>query len=294
VIYRDGETDVSVGARALRYPDGAKAPGPVSSGSEVFPTVRLLRDLDDAMRSGVSTIKRYESGAGSVEAFIEVVEPPASLVIFGDGDDALPVVALARNLGWHTTVVDTRARPRSAGRFAAADAVVLCRPEEACERVPLTERTAVVLMTHNYLHDLELLRALLNRRVRYVGCVGPRRRAERLLSELAGGDAARAVRYPGQLYAPAGLDIGAETPAEIALSIVAEVRAVLTGREGGLLRNRKGAIHTKPHEQSTGVGWPKRTGHGCQMARRRRRLHRLDRPVKIHRGQADRTFVSRA
>jgi xanthine dehydrogenase accessory factor len=267
VIHREGETEVMVGARVLGYPDGTKVPGPLFSGADIFPTACVLRDLDDAMRSGVSTIKRYESGGGSVEAFIEVIEPPVPLVIFGDGDDALPVIALARNLGWHTTVVDTRARPLSAGRFAAADAVVLCRPEEACERVLFTERTAVVLMTHNYLHDLELLRALLNKRVRYVGCVGPRRRAERLLSELAGGDAAQAVQYPGQLYAPAGLDIGAETPAEIAFSIVAEIRAVLAGREGGLLRNRKGAIHTKPCEQSTGVGWLKRTRHGCRMAR---------------------------
>jgi xanthine dehydrogenase accessory factor len=291
VIHREGETEVSIGARALRYPDSTKAPGPLSSGADVFPTVCVLRDLDDAMRRGVSAIKRYELGAGSVEAFIEVVEPPVPLVIFGDGDDALPVVALARNLGWHTTVVDTRARPSSAERFVVADAVVLCRPEEACERVLFTERTAAILMTHNYLHDLELLRTLLKKHVRYVGCVGPKRRAERLLSELAGGDAAPAVRYPGQLYAPAGLDIGAETPAEIALSIVTEIRAVLAAREGGPLRNRKGAIHAKPHEQSAGVGWPKRTVHGCRMARRRRRL---DRPIKIDRGAGRPDILSRA
>jgi xanthine dehydrogenase accessory factor len=292
VIHREGETEVTVGARALRYPDGAEVPWPSFSGAEVFPTACVLRDLEDAMRNGVSAIKRYESGAGSVEAFIEVVEPPVPLVIFGDGDDALPVVALARNLGWHTTVVDTRARADSARRFAGADAVVLCRPEEVCERVPFTENTAAVLMTHNYLHDLVLLRALLNKRVRYVGCVGPRRRAERLLSELAGGDAAPAVRYPGQLYAPAGLDIGAETPAEIAFSIVAEIRAALAGREGGPLRNRKGAIHAKPHEQGTDVGWTKRTEHGCQMARRRCRRRRLDRLIKIqHRaGELDVRF----
>ena len=82
-------------------------------------------------------------------------------------------------------------------------------------------------MTHNYLHDLELLKTLLNRRVRYLGCLGPKRRAERLLLELAGGTAASAATYLGQFHAPAGLDIGAETPGEIALSIVAEIRAVL-------------------------------------------------------------------
>jgi len=123
-----------------------------------------------------------------------------------------------------------------------------------CERVTFNERTAAVLMTHKYMHDLELLRALWNRRVRYVGCVGPRRRAERLLSELAGGDALLVADYLNRLYAPAGLDIGAETPAEIALSIVAEIKAALTGRGGGPLRNRRGAIHTKPHEQSVSAG----------------------------------------
>jgi xanthine dehydrogenase accessory factor len=92
-----------------------------------------------------------------------------------------------------------------------------------------------------------LLKTLMNRRVRYVGCLGPKRRAERLLLELAGGTAASAAAYIGQLHAPAGLDIGAETPGEIALSIVAEIRAVLTGRSGGLLRNRVGPIHS--HER---------------------------------------------
>jgi xanthine dehydrogenase accessory factor len=279
VIYQEGETGVSIGTRALLYPDTPKAPGHSSSG---IPIGNVFDDLRDAVQSGVSTTGRYELGAGSVEVFIEVVEPQVPLVVFGAGDDALPVIALARNLGWRTTAVDTRARPASIERFAGADAVVLCRPEEVSERVLLNDRTATVLMTHNYLHDLELLNALLDKRVRYIGCLGPKQRTERLLLELAGGDAALAVQYLGQLYAPAGLDIGAETPAEIAFSIVAEIRAVLAGREGGLLRNRKGAIHTKPCEQSTGVGWAKRTGHGCRMARRRR--HRLDRPTKIQRG----------
>jgi len=100
------------------------------------------------------------------------------------------------------------------------------------------------MMTHNYLHDLELLKTLLNSRVRYVGCLGPKRRTERLLLELAG-DADSADTYLGQLHTPAGLDIGAETPGEIAFSIIAEIKAVLTGRLGGLLRNRIGSIHTQ-------------------------------------------------
>jgi xanthine/CO dehydrogenase XdhC/CoxF family maturation factor len=205
----------------------------------------VFDDLREAVQNGRSMIKRYKVDTASVEVFIEVIEPQVPLVIFGAGDDALPVVAFARSLGWHTTVVDTRARPTIIERFADVDAVVLCRPEEVGDRVPLTESTAVVLMTHNYLHDLELLKTLLNSRVRYLGCLGPKRRTERLLSELSGGGLVPADPYFDQLYAPAGVDIGAETPLEIALSIIAEIKAVLTGRVGGLLRNRIGSIHTE-------------------------------------------------
>jgi xanthine/CO dehydrogenase XdhC/CoxF family maturation factor len=194
-------------------------------------------------------IKRYDVDAASVEVFIEVIEPQVSLVVFGAGDDVLPVVAFARNLGWHTTVVDTQARTTSIQRFAESDVVLLCRPEDASDCVPLTENTAVVLMTHNYLHDLELLKTLLNRPLRYVGCLGPSRRTERLLLEFSGGSVASADAYLGPLHAPAGLDIGAETPREIALSIIAEITAVLTGHEGGPLRNRKGTIHNRESEQ---------------------------------------------
>jgi xanthine dehydrogenase accessory factor len=254
VIRREGQTDISIGDRALRYPQNSKETEPLLGGVVISPNV--FHDLRDAVQSGVSTIKRYESGAGSVEVFIEVVEPRVPLVIFGDGDDALPVVAFARNLGWHTTVVDTRARRGSIERFAGADAVVLCRPEEVSDRVALTERTVVVLMTHNYLHDLELMELLLSKQVHYVGCLGPRRRTERLLSELACGDATLSAAYLDRVHAPAGLDIGADAPAEIAFSIVAEIKAVLTGREGGPLRNRTGSIHAKPFEHGTGKTRP--------------------------------------
>lgn len=250
VVLRQGETEITIGNRAFLCPSGA---------SELLSTIggvvisrNVFHDLRAAVQNGHSSIKRYEVDAGSVEVFIELVEPPMPLVIFGAGDDALPLVSFARNLGWHTTVVDTRARATSIERFAEADAVLLCRPEAVSDCVPLMEHSAVVLMTHNYLHDLELLKTLMNRRVRYLGCLGPKRRAERLLLELAGGTAASAATYLGQFHAPAGLDIGAETPVEIALSIVAEIHAVLAGREGGLLRRRNGSIHNHSIE----AAWP--------------------------------------
>ena len=220
--------NAGVGARALLFPDGT------ISGDLDHPDV--AGNLREAVATGASVDRRYRARDGHLDVFVEVVEPRVPLVVFGAGHDALPVVALARMLGWHTTVVDTRARAASRERFAEADAVVLCRPDEVGEHVALTESTAAVLMTHNYLEDLEVLRTLVTSPARYIGCLGPRRRTERLLGELGAG-------VGGRLYGPVGLDIGAETPEEIALSVVAEIRAVLAGRDGSPLRNREEAIH---------------------------------------------------
>jgi xanthine/CO dehydrogenase XdhC/CoxF family maturation factor len=98
-------------------------------------------------------------------------------------------------------------------------------------------------MSHNYSHDLALLRFLLASPARYIGVMGPRKRTERMLRELAANKANLT-----RLHSPVGLDIGANGPAEIALSIVAEMRAVLDGRRGGMLRERRGSIHGSPDD----------------------------------------------
>jgi len=263
VIDQEGETDFPIGARALLYPDDGSEPIPFISGVVIGPGI--FDDLSDAVQSCASTIKRYEMDGTTVEVVIEVIDPQVPLVIFGAGDDALPVVALARTLGWHTTVVDTRARATSLERFAEADAVLLCRPEEVSVRVPLTQDPVVVMMTHNYLHDLELLKTLLNRSLRYLGVLGPKRRTQRLAVELSGGTAG-SDEYVSQLHAPAGLDIGAETPGEIALSIIAEIKAVLTQREGGLLRNRNGSIHTEKSEPALDTAWQVTVGSATRLS----------------------------
>jgi xanthine/CO dehydrogenase XdhC/CoxF family maturation factor len=239
VIDRAGGAEIEIGARALLHPYGYWRAD--DSLERHLPESVIIDELRNALRTGVSSVKRFDFDRGSVEVFFEVIEPPVPLVILGAGDDALPLVTLARSLGWHTSLVDTRARALTVDRFAHADEVVLCGPEEVSDRLRLTEKTVVVMMTHNYLHDLELLRTLLQRPLRYLGCLGPRHRTEKLLTDLA--DEVPRI-YPGQLYAPAGLDIGADTPTEVAFSIVAEIKAVLSGREGGMLRKRKGPIHT--------------------------------------------------
>jgi xanthine/CO dehydrogenase XdhC/CoxF family maturation factor len=101
----------------------------------------------------------------------------------------------------------------------------------------------VVVMTHNYLHDLEVLRQLLPMRLRYLGCLGPRRRTEGLILDLSEEDSLNVDAALRRLHAPIGLDIGAETPEEIALSVVSEIKAVLSDRTGAQLREREGSIH---------------------------------------------------
>jgi xanthine dehydrogenase accessory factor len=114
--------------------------------------------------------------------------------------------------------------------------------------VTWVDSTAAVVMTHNYFHDLEVLNVLLNKPLRYLGCLGPRRRTERLLSQLRDAREALQTRWHGRLHAPVGIDIGAETSSEIALSIAAEILAVSRGRHGGPLHDREGAIHDQLNE----------------------------------------------
>ncbi len=177
-----------------------------------------------------------------VTVFQETVQPPAPLVIFGAGQDALPLVRLAKEIGWHVTVADTRGTRARPERFALADCVCLGWPES----IEIDERTAVVVMTHNYPDDRRVLQALLLSEAGYIGQLGPRVRTERLLAEIADDGLFVTEEMRSRFHAPIGLDLGADNPEEIALSIVAEIQAARTGREGGSLRNRRAPLHARP------------------------------------------------
>jgi len=170
------------------------------------------------------------------DVFVEAMRPPTALVVLGAGHDAVPLVALAKALGWHVTVGDRRPAHARVERFPDADRVLLLDREHPLSGLTLDADTAVVLMTHDFAQDASLLSALLQRRPRYLGILGAADRAARLLTEV-GSDA------PSWLHAPIGLDIGAETPGEIALAITAEIRATFAGRPGGALRLRTTPIH---------------------------------------------------
>lgn len=194
--------------------------------------------------SGVAHTKSYDTPLGAVEAFIESIEPPTPLVIFGAGADAVPVARLAHQVGLHVTIIDHRPAYATPERFPCADEIIVCRPEVVARRVTIDAGTIAVVMTHSYEHDRELLKMLVASSARYIGMLGPKRRTERMLIELSeAGSFEFAAADRARLHAPVGLDIGAETPEEIAVSIIAEVRACLAGRTGGMLTDRDAPIH---------------------------------------------------
>ncbi len=231
---------IETGARLLINEDGNVSREKLSDrmAAMLESEVRALSRV--AMTSGSRT---YDVDGGTVKVFMETLSPPVPLVVFGAGQDALPIVELARDLGWQTEVVDPQVRPASVSRFAMADRVILSRPEEVASHVTITSRTLTLLMSHNYSHDLALLRFLLASPAHYIGVMGPRKRTERMLSELNEDTYRLEESDLARLYSPAGLDIGANTSAEIAVSIIAEMRAMLDARRGGLLREQRGSIH---------------------------------------------------
>lgn len=161
------------------------------------------------------------------ETFLDLIRPAPSLVIFGTGDDATPVARFAEDLGWQVTMVDQK----PANGVPSRTRLIICALETWAEAVTLCPADSVVIMTHHFEKDLAALTLALTSEAQYVGLLGARKRTQRLIEELGGGfDLSR-------LHSPIGLDLGAETPEEIALAIVAEVMAATADRTAGFLRD---------------------------------------------------------
>ena len=175
--------------------------------------------------------------------FLDLIRPPTALAIFGAGDDAQPLARLADELGWHVTVADPRAALATAERFPTARRFVVAPAADLVDRAAPDAATLAVVMTHHYVHDVPLLRDLLPRPLAYLGLLGPKKRAERILADLTrdGFDLPPDLR--ARLHAPVGLDLGADSPEQVALAILAEMQATLSGRDARPLRERNRPIH---------------------------------------------------
>jgi len=217
---------------------------PLTLGVEDADLVRTLAEgARSVLASGMSSTRTLDTAAGRVAICFEIVEPPPQLAIFGGGYDAVPLAALAKSVGARVIVVDDRPGHATRTRFPTADRLMMAQPQAAVEALALEGNSLAVVMNHNYRQDLAALEALLPTPVPYLGVLGPRRRTERLLADLAVKGIAATQPQLARLYSPVGLDLGAETPEEVALAVVAEMKAVLAGRGGGPSRERAGSLH---------------------------------------------------
>jgi xanthine dehydrogenase accessory factor len=203
----------------------------------------VAKDAAIVLAQRQSLMKEYNDT--ELTAFVELVEPPISLIIIGAGNDAMPLVEIASVLGWQITIIDGRATHVNRQRFPKAQQLVVGKPVEAKKKILLDKRTVVILMTHNYNYDLEMLGLLLQENFSYIGTLGPKKRLNRMLTELGEKGLIVTERQRDMIYGPTGLDIGAETSEEIALSVLAEIKAVLMARQGASLRDRTDAIHSR-------------------------------------------------
>ena len=207
-------------------------------------TQRLVLDRangfgDELIRGGHSKVIELEGR----RVFADVFGPPPRLLVYGAVDTADALCAAAGGIGWHTIVADARGRFATRERLPNADEVLVAWPEETLAQVQPDHTTAIVVLTHDDKFDVPMLVGALASDAFYVGALGSRRNQERRRERLleAGVDESALERISG----PAGLDVGAHSPAETAVSIVAEIMAVRAGRDGGRLRESSGRIHAE-------------------------------------------------
>ena len=220
-----------VGKKLLVHEDGSTA-------GDALPHLAAL--APDALRAGRSHVIAHEG----VSVFADVYGPPPRLLVYGAVDTAEALCRAAKLLGWTSIVADARARFATRERIPSADELLVEWPEEALAHVRPDLGTAILVLTHDDKFDIPMLRAALASDAFYVGALGSRRNQERRRALLV--EAGLPEADLDRIHGPAGLDIGAESAAETALSMLAEILAARVGRAGGHLRDAKRRIHAEP------------------------------------------------
>lgn len=188
-----------------------------------------------SMNSPKTTTLRLPFAQGIADVLVEAIAPPHALVVIGSSAAARALLPLASALGWQTTLVDHDPARLNVSDLPEGLKTVCASPSRLTDALPLDSHSSVVVMTHNLEHDVAYLGALKDAPVAYLGALGSRERVARMRDNTA---------LAGlHVHAPAGLDIGSETPEEIALAIAAEIMAVINQRSGGSLRDNDGTIH---------------------------------------------------
>lgn len=245
-------TEPAVVATVIRAADSAKAT--VGAHALIAESGRFITagDWGDTSLLEKARAKRGEALAagrrgsvaelGGVEVAFEVVQPGVRLVVCGSGPDALPIADFGAELGWDVVVVDHRPHtPEHAARFPKARLIYCEDPSTVARDAGITSRTAAVVVSHHFERDRNYLHSLLASEAAYIGMLGPRARTERMLGDLA--DRGIKAESDKRIFSPVGIDIGGDGPDAIAISIIAEVSAVMGGRSAMHLRDKRGPLH---------------------------------------------------
>jgi xanthine dehydrogenase accessory factor len=235
IVRANGSTPQRVGAKMVVEEDGTTR-GTIGGGCYENDAVQKARAVIAAGRPQLAHYDLNDEDAGEsglicggqMDVFIEPVVAPPALYVLGAGHVGQEVARLAARVGFDVHVVDDRSRFASRDLLPEPITVVVDDIAGWVERTTLPASSFVVVVTRGHRHDLEALRVLAGRDLRYVGMIGSRAKVARLFDQLAGEGVAREAL--ARVYTPVGLDIGAVTPAEIAVSIVAELIAVRSGR----------------------------------------------------------------
>lgn len=182
-------------------------------------------------------------GIDTVHVFYQYIKPPTKLLLFGAGNDVIPLVKMAHILGYEITLIDGRKNYATSERFPEANQIIVGRADEVVSRIAFDPNTVVLLMTHNFEYEAQVLSALQMQSLPYIGILGPKKKTEKLKERLVAEGVQISEDFESKIYAPTGLDIGSETPEEIALAILSELQAVMKGKDPSFLRDKKGPIH---------------------------------------------------
>jgi xanthine dehydrogenase accessory factor len=207
--------------------------------------ITIQENLQSVFATQKSYSKEYDFETHEGEVFFELIQPTITVIIFGGGFDARPVSQLAKTLGWEVQVTDECVAHIAPIFFPQADKLSLCSREFIDRDFQITDHTACVLMSHNYDYDRDVLKKLLNTSAPYIGILGPKKRFDKMQAEFSKeGIELKSIDFD-RIHSPIGLDIGADAADEIAVSIIAEIQAKFSNREGGFLKEREGPIHSR-------------------------------------------------
>ncbi len=201
----------------------------------------ILEKVTDVLKKNKSKTYDFQEGTEAASIFIELIPPQFHLAIYGDNYDVYPLLEMARVLDWDVSLVGNIQKLKK----EKLQSVQGLYPKDGEERPAIDHRTAVLLMAHDFKTDAANLQTLIKSDAPYIASLGPRKRFDKMVREFEERGIVFSQEELDRVFAPCGLEIGANTPEEIATSIFGEILSVFSGKQGGMLRTKKGPIHER-------------------------------------------------